>query len=150
MWASWWPGLVVHGSRSVLSGPQGSLFRGYELSRLFVQSGYEQQRGRGRLDGQQKAGYVVREMELKSIHHKPHPDMKLFAHPHTYIYVHSHARIFYVCRCIATPPCSLRQCAPFTDAALGHLQKLWRALLFKAQNIEGDQVGRITLSIPPP
>lgn len=55
VWASWWPMLVVHGSKSALSGPQGSIFRGYELSQLLVPSAYEQQRGRGRLDGKQKA-----------------------------------------------------------------------------------------------
>lgn len=93
---------MVPGSKSALSGPQGSLFRGYELSRLLVPSAYEQQRGRGRLDGKQKAGYVVREMELKSIHHKPHPDMKLSAHPHTYIYVHSHKQIAYIINHILT------------------------------------------------
>lgn len=89
---------MVHHSKSALSGPQGSLFRGYELSRLLVQTAYEQQREKGRLDGKKKAGYVVREMELKSTHHKPHPYMKLFTHPHMYIYVHGHKRISYVCR----------------------------------------------------
>lgn len=100
---------------------------------------------------------MVIEVELKIMYHKPHPNMEMFSHPHLYIYVHIHERISYVNILTGLPHIASGSCAPLVGAALGHLQKLWRILgapgaplPFKAQNIDGDQVQRINLSIPLP